>query len=69
MAYLVTLTRAVAKHKAAGTQGDAVARAEALLAEMAKAVPNFPHNEQEDRAVRQLNTWRARMAKLIMALR
>ena len=68
-AYIHTLQRAVARHKAAKTKPDVVRQADAFLKALAAAVPEFPGGQAEEKAAHQLDAWRARMAGLIVALR
>jgi hypothetical protein len=67
-AYLHMLEKAARAARAAGAKADAVAKAEALLAEIRRAVPELPNDEASRAAEQPLDAWRARAGALIADL-
>jgi hypothetical protein len=67
--YLHTLEGAIRAAKAAGGKAVAAARAESLLEEIRKSVPEFPHNEESRAAEKRMDEWRSRAGLLIAQLR
>ena len=67
-AYVYTLERALAKHKAASTKADTVRQAEAFLKKVRSGIPEFPHGKEEGDLVAQLDAWRAHVARFLIDL-
>lgn len=68
-ATLTVLEAAVGSAKAGGAKASAVSRAEALLGEIRRAVPEFPHGDGARAAEKRLDEWRSRAGLLIAELR
>ena len=67
-AYIATLLKSIARHKAAGTRPEAVANAEALLRTIREKTPEFPAHGRGGHDALPLSEWRAAMAKALMDL-
>ncbi|MFH1706899.1 MAG: hypothetical protein ABIF71_03155 [Planctomycetota bacterium] len=67
-AYMCMLAKVTKAAKASGAKAETMAKAEALMAEIKAAVPEFPHDAGAEKAEAKIEEWRTRMGALIAEL-